>query len=140
MGSSGTPPWASPQVARRRRASAKPPSRWKLAHPTISIRVTEAQRQVILKARKETGRRLGDLVWDGIRGAQDSYWRGYQSGYLRGSNDGFASPVPIVVPCHLCGRLIPGDAKDPAFLGWVKNGANGGHPGCSGCTNIAPSP
>lgn len=140
MGSSGTSPWASAPVARRRRKVPKALSRWKLEHPAVSIRMPQLQKDELLRARAQTGIRLGNLVLDRARGAQQAYWNGYNSGYFRGLNDGFVRPVPIVVPCRLCGCPVPGDARDPAFLRWVKNGAHGGHAGCPGDSNAGSSP
>ena len=140
MGSSGAAPWAGSPVARRRPKVAKSPSRWKLAHPTVSFRATEVQKEYLRRTRAEMGRPLGDLVCDGLRGARASYWLGYRTGYARGAADEFVRPIPIIVPCRLCGALFPGNAKDPAFQRWLRQGANGGHPGCSGGTKGDSTP
>jgi hypothetical protein len=140
MGMSGVPPGSNARPARRRRTPVKPPSRWKLEHPTLSARMTKAQRDDVLRARAATGRKLGDLIHDGVRAAQQSYWAGYNDGYFRAMRDGLALPIPIVVPCRLCGALVTGDARDASFLQWVRQGANGGHPGCSGPTQNGPRP
>ncbi len=140
MGSSGMPPGSGTRPARRRRTPPKPPSRWKLEHPTLSVRMTVAQRDDVLRARATTGRRLGDLVHDGVRGAQPSYWVGYNSGYLRAVREDLAQPIPIVVPCRVCGGMVTGDGRDSRFLQWVREGANGGHLGCPSRSQSGSSP
>ena len=135
---SGVPFGSNARPARRRRTPVKPPSRWKLEHPTLSIRMTVAKREEILRARAVTGRRLGDLVYDGVRGAQESYQMGHNAGYLQAVREELARSIPIAVPCRVCGHMVPGNAKDPKFQRWIGQGANGGHPGCPGGSGTAP--
>lgn len=134
--------WMVAELGRKgsRAAVSKNPGPWKLAHPTVSFRVTQEDRERLNRLQCESGRSLGDLLHDGLfhleqdqalvqdwtsEAEREGWTAGFEAGLKKGRTEGRESAAYVLrVPCSRCGRGLDLDfrvrAASPLYWRFVR--------------------
>ena len=87
-----------------------PPSRlrYEKSHPTLSIRLSLKDKEIVLKIAQKSGKNISQILQEGLRLVETKTDGAYRIGYKEGRKAGWGR---FEAPCSNCGRPMEFDIK-----------------------------